>query len=586
MSDFPPSKIKSIDLIKAFQKDGADFSKIQQARNLRLENTKGLDPYTGDFGFQQKKHLLNRTMMGYAKRHYLDIEKLDLENSLNLIFSQQDFPANPINDYFYEFPKEKELSENKIAVEPYQDYSTIAEPNGSPWARQQSFEAWLYKNMIEQPTSIHWRMVYFLHSLLACSGGSVKLYFQHYKMLFNNAFNSYKIILKELTIDPMMLEYLNLQNSSRNAPDENYARELQELFAVGKGPNSKYTESDVVEMSKLLVGWRYKWESKTNDGPLVSMFEYNNHDTSDKHFSEFYGNRIILGRTGLDGMNELDEALDMILETQESSRYICRRLYQFFCFPEITDTVETNIIAPMAEIFRQNNYELAAPLRVLLASEHFYDAAFYSAMIKSPLDFVFNLKKTFQYKMVNYNDPTDIPARLRDEKTQGFYFYRPLSWAMGNQGQNFLSPPNVSGWPAFYQKPVYDLYWINSDSISKRAQHGNGFGDWGDYLCNGDRNGSVNLRIDPVPYINTITSPENLEILIKETIQHFSGVEVLPDTLNRLKYSVLQGANEQHYSDLIYNIKKGGSQDQINELTGTLTRLFKLVFQLAEVQLF
>lgn len=577
---------KPIDLIAAFNAEKIDFSPIQEARNKRLAVSSGLEPYTGDFGKEQKVHLLRRTMMGYAHRHLVDIQNLNLQDSLDLIFSQQEFPPNPINDYFYEISKQEVLDQKHIYVEPYQDYTTIGEPNGSPWPRHQSFESWIYKNMAEQPTSIHWRLVYFLHNLLACGNGSVKMQFQHYKMLFNNAFNPYKTILWELTLDPLMLDYLNLQNSNKYQPDENYARELQELFSVGKGPNSKYTESDVVEMSKVLVGWRFTWESKNNNGPLYTMFQVNNHDTSDKQFSEFYGNKIIKGRVGEDGKYELDECLDMILATDECALYLSRRLYQFFCFPEITESVETNIISPMAEILRNNNYELSAPLKALLGSAHFYDISFYSSMIKSPMDYVLNLKKTFRYNIKNYNNPNDIPPKIRDEKTQGFYFYRGIGWATGDQGQSFFNPPNVSGWPAFYQEPVYDLYWINSDSIAKRANHGNGFGDWGDWLANGTSGGNVHLKIDPIHFISIISEPENIDVLISETIQQFTSVEIPSITYNRVKNSILQGANQQHFKDLVNAIKNGGTTDQINELSGRLTKMFKAIFQLAEVQLF
>lgn len=586
MSKNPNNNIEPIDLIAAFNAEKVDFSPIQQARNKRLAVSKGLEPYMGEFGPEQKRHLLKRTMMGYAHRHYLDIQDLSLKDSLDLIFSQQEFPENPINDYFYEISREEVEKQNHKYVEPYKDYTKVGEPNGSPWPRHQSFEAWMMKHMVNQPTSIHWRMVFFLHNILVCGKGSVKMQFQHYRTLFTKAFSPYKEILHAITLDPMMLDYLNLQSSNKYQPDENYARELQELFTVGKGPGSKYTESDVVEMAKLLVGWRFSYDSKNNEGEIHTLFQVNNHDTSDKHFSEFYGNRIIRGRLGEEGKEELDELLDMILETDEAAKYLSRRLYQFYCFPEISEEAEENIILPMAEIMRENNFELAAPLKALLGSEHFFDTSFYSAMIKSPFDYVMNLKKSFQYKMINYNNKADIPKKLLDEKTIDFYQYRGVVWATSDQGQNFFDPPSVSGWPAYYQAPVYDYYWINSQTIARRASHGNGFSDWGDWLANGTNSGNVHLRIDPVAYILTLNNPENLDSFIQESIERFSGIELPQYSYNRIKNSMIQGANERHFSDLITKIKKGGTENEINELSDRIKKLFKAFFQMGESQLF
>ena len=475
---------KKVDLVAQFRKENVDFSKIEQARASRTVVNSGLEAYTGTWGAAQKKHLLNRVLTGYSNKHLLDLNNLSLQKSLEVIFKPEKQPSVPVNDYDHEITKEETEKQLHLYIEPGKEYVFAPEPNnGSPWPRHQSLDAWLFRNMIQQSTSIHWRMVFFLHNLLAAGKGSVKMLYQHYMTLFNTSFESYKTTIYKITLDPMMLDYLNLQSSQKNNPDENYARELQELFTVGKGPGSQFTEQDVSEMARLLVGWQFNWDSiRKTTGPITNIFNEWNHDTDDKKFSAFYGNRVIKGRKGQDGKKELDEAIDMLFNTNECALYLCRRLYQFFCYPIINDTVEKNVIVPMADLLRKNNYELMVPLRALLGSAHFYDTSFYNSMIKSPLEFIFGFYKEFDMNLSNTTTGGDIPKRFSDPLTANFYKYKSLQWEMGNIGLNFTDPPSVSGWPAYYQEPVYDLFWINSDTIAKRSNSGNGIAKWGAWV--------------------------------------------------------------------------------------------------------
>jgi uncharacterized protein (DUF1800 family) len=429
-------------------------------------------------------------------------------------------------------------------------------------------------------------MVFFLHNLLACGKGSVKMMYQHYKMLFDSAFGSYKSLMYKVTLDPMMLEYLNLQSSQKYKPDENYARELQELFTVGKGPNSKYTEEDVTEMARLLVGWQFNYDSKKNSGPIVNQFSHWNHDSGDKKFSAFYGNRVIKGRQGQDGMKELDEALDMIFATQECALYLCRRLYQFFCYPIIDDTVEKNVITPMADLLRKNNYELMVPLKVLLGSAHFFDSSFYNSMIKSPLEFSFGIMKEFDFTLINYDLKTDIPARFTSDLNKDFYKYRSLQWDLGNVGLNFTDPPSVSGWPAYYQAPVYDLFWINSDTVAKRANWGNGVGRWGKYMGSGDIKGSVNMQIDYIKYLASLKNPSNIDDVIDETVDRLMSVPISQAARLRIRMKTLDGVAPSYFTQLYQTYLAKPTDENKNTLTYRIQNLFGALFQMGEIHLF
>jgi len=383
------------------------------------------------------------------------------------------------------------------------------------------------------------------------------------------------------------LDYLNLQNSHKNKPDENYARELQELFTVGKGPNSQYTEDDVSTMARLLVGWAFNYESKEKiNGPITSSFNALNHDTSDKQFSAFYGNRIIKGREGQGGEKELEEAIDMIFSTNECAMYLCRRLYQFFCYPIIDDTVEKNVIAPMADLLRKNNFELMVPLRALLGSAHFFDTSFYNSMIKSPVEFMFGFYKEFDLNLFNTTTGGDIPKRYSDPLTSNFYKFKNLQWEMSNIGLNFTNPPNVSGWPAYYQAPVYDLFWINSDTITKRSNSGNAIAKWGLYLGSGDVKGNIHIQIDKIKFVSSLKSPDNIDLVIDETVERIMSAPISAKAKARIKSSVLGGNAASYYTQLYQSHMSKPTEETRSTLSNRLENLFGALFQMGEVHLF
>lgn len=525
--------------------------------------------------------------MALSSKQLKDTNSLSLPDLLNQLFKEEAFPPLPVNDYYYEITKEETEKQGHFHVPPGEVYTEAAEPNGSPWPRHQSHDAWMFKHMVEQKTSIHWKLIFFLHNLVPAGNGSVKMMFQHYETKFKYAFKSYKEFIYQITLDPMMLDYLNLQSSNKSKPDENYARELQELFTVGKGPNSKFTENDVVEMARVLVGWRFDWNTRNKAGKIITEFNMWNHDTEDKQFSAFYGNKVIKGKQGYDGNLELNELLDMIFATDECALYLCRRLYQFFCNPIIDETVEKNVIAPMADMLRKNNYELVVPLKALLGSAHFFNAQHYNAMIKSPIEFVMMFYKEFEYRFINFQNATDLPKKLTTELTKDFYKYRSISWNMSNIGINYTNPPNVAGWPAYYQYPVFDLFWINSDTLSKRASFANGSSRWGIYLGQGDVSGNVHFQVDWPAYLATFKNPENLDLLFTEIEERLLGPALSEVTRARIKRLVLGDMQSSYYTQLYTNYKNNPSnENNRNALANRMEILFSSIFQTNEFQLF
>ena len=249
--------------------------------------------------------------------------------------------------------------------------------------RGNSLKAWWLSNLLNQTRSIEEKLVVFWSNHFVTelrAGGGATAAYRLVELFRKHAFSPLRTLMIEVTKNPQMCHYLNGYLNTRFSPDENYARELQELFGVGKGRDSKYTEDDVKEAARVLTGLSIDWNAQ------VYKFYDVLHDTGDKQFSAFYGNKVIKGKTGMAGDQELDELVDMIMGTDECAKFICRKLYKYFVNYDLTADVETNIITPLADIYRSNNYNLKPVLDKLLKSEHFYETNIISAYIKTPLD--------------------------------------------------------------------------------------------------------------------------------------------------------------------------------------------------------
>lgn len=207
-------------------------------------------------------------------------------------------------------------------------------------------------------------------------------------------------------------------------------------------------------------------------------------------------------------------------------------------------------------------------------------------MIKSPMEFIMLFYKEFEFTFMNYELNSDLPAKYITEFTKDFYKYRNISWNMGNIGINFTNPPNVAGWPAYYQYPVYDLFWINSDTLAKRANFANGASRWGIYIGNGATKGNVHIKIDWPTYISKFRNPENFDLLLAEIEERLLGAPLSEQTKSRIKQMALGGNSNSYYTELYNAFSKNPTQENRNTLDNRLQNLFANIFQLGEFQLF
>lgn len=598
-------KDEQLDLVKLFYQQDIDFEdllKQNKGRNKKVSSY-SLDPYNEELSYEEKNHLLRRTLVGVCKRHLDDLDELTFDQIFDLIFSTETL-NEPTNNYYYDKTNDQwNEMYGRDDVAPGETFvnnaSTERNVNGDyengDWVRRQSIQGHILSNIYHQNTSIHWKLFLFLHNLVPTDGGQGidnKGLWSYYELIFNSCFGSYKEFIFNITLNPAMLVYLNLSQSQKETPDENYAREVQELFTVGKRPFSQFTEDDVREAARLLVGFNVNYDTLYQEGEVDHNVEPWNHDTDNKQFSSFYGNRIIEGKETQEGMlEELDEFVDMLFYPQEAKIYITRRLYQFFVNPLVTSEIESEIIEPLAEVFENNNYSLVETLQVLLKSKHFFDSANYFSIIKSPFDYVFGLYKELDIlngDIRNYGQEENgtffIPDRLSDSVAKEFTFFGQLNWEVSSMGMCVGEPPSVSGWPPFYQDPVYDMFWINSVTLKSKINCVERACRWGIWMDDG-----YHLVTNKLDYLFTYQNNEDIDELLDEMTTRLLCMPISASDKSRILLESFNGANKAHWTEIVQKYKSGNESEREDvrwEIESIFERIIYQVFSLGEYNLY
>ncbi len=281
-----------------------------------------------------------------------------------------------------------------------------------------------------------------------------------------NSLGNFKTFVIEITKDPAMLLYLNGNENVKGSPNENYARELQELFTVGEKDfygNLNYTEDDVKAAARALTGWRFRNHWDEGSTTFYSEFVLNRHDITNKTFSDKYGGTIINGVNAANaGDVELSALTDMLLAHPETAKFICRKLYKWYVNPDVTEEIENNVIIPLANFFKSpgNNFAIEPVLRKLLTSDIFYDSNNVGAIIKSPLELVAGSLRHFGFQVPNMQT-----------ETQGYNeYFEYLDWQMLTMQMSLIDQPSVFGWEPYYQ-PAHSRAWIASSTIALRYNY-------------------------------------------------------------------------------------------------------------------
>ena len=525
-----------------------------------------LNLYAGPWDHDAVRHLLKRTMFGASKSDIDYFVSLGVQGAIDqLLDDSLPLPLPPVKEYT---TTGAATPDTNIAA----GQTWVSDPNNDgtiAFLRRASFKKWWVGTMIRQERTLREKMTLFWHNHFATESndvGNAQYVFKHHQLLRTYSLGNFKSLVRLVTTDPAMLVYLNGQNNNKTAPDENYAREIQELFVIGKGPGAAFTESDVKAAAKVLTGWR------NNSASIQSYFDPARHDTNNKQFSSFYGNRVITGRTGTTaGDLELAELLDMLFAVEEASLFLCRRLYTWFIYYLITPEVEEAVIRPLAKMLRDNNYEVKPVLRALLGSEHFFDAMNRGCQIKSPVDMLIGMLRQ-----------TNVVFPPSDQYVTSYGLWNQLVSYLTNMQQNLGDPPDVSGWKAYYQEPGYYKYWINTDTLPKRIQYLDNLTMVG-YTFSGFK-----MVVDPIAYAKTMRQPSDPNALVDEMTVELLGIPLSVQHKQQIKKDILlSGQNNDYYWTTAWEtyINQPGNASNTKYVISALTNLIKYMVDLPEYQL-
>jgi uncharacterized protein (DUF1800 family) len=478
-----------------------------------------IDSYAGPWGFTQAQHLLKRTTFGAKYPEIKQVVANGLTYSVSQLLRLSPITNYPVNSY-------GRNGEDKDV--PYQAQWHKAPYNGTfNTPRIHSVAHWWVERLVYQEMTLTEKMILFWHNhfgVAHTNSFDARMNLKYYVTLHGQSLGNFRELVKEMTIAPLMLNFLNGFESTNRAPDENYARELMELFTLGKGPESKYTEKDVQEAAKSFTGFVWDW------GLGQADFFINRHNGDNKQFSSYFNNKVIKGTNtpGVGWDQEVFGVVDMIFEKEEVSKYICRKLHRFFIDSTITPTIEKEFIEPLAKILRDNNYHIVPVLETFFKSEHFFSSEYVGSMIKSPLDFLIGMFREL--------GPT-IPIQANDRFDYLEYLRKVISISL----QNIIDPPSVSGWPAYYQEPIYYKDWINSETLKLRSRWINIFSD----KTYKERN--TTNSIDFIEVLKTYDNPQDPNSLVEESLKRLISFPANADFKASLKKILLSDQDQDYY---------------------------------------
>ena len=358
--------------------------------------------------YRQIKHLFARAGFGIRYEDLLDHENWSVKKAVRRLFraSEKVEQITILTESLdmRQLPKNATDEDKKKLA---QDRNQQMKDLNNAWTKQ----------LTETEAQLREKMTLFWHNHFACNIGN-----EFYQQALNNiervnALGNFKTMLLQVSQTPAMLQFLNNQQNRKGHPNENFARELMELFTLGRG---NYTEQDVKESARAFTGWAF--DGKTG----AYAFNAKAHDDGIKTF---------LGKTGAFTGEDI---IDIILANKQTAIFISTKLYRYL----VNETPDLEHINQMADVFYNANYEIRPLLEHVFLADWFYEDKNIGNLIKSPIEFLTGLNRQFY---IAYQNPDVL-----------IQFQRTL-------GQVLFRPPNVAGWPGGKR-------WIDSSSLMYRMK--------------------------------------------------------------------------------------------------------------------
>ena len=357
--------------------------------------------------FLSNKHLLWRAGFGPAISQVKNLDAIPTKDILKQIFTESPFEG--ITYQTADYAASETDAENKNAAQK-REMQKISQKQNS------ELNLAFLKKMTDSEDQLCEKMAFFWHGHFATRINNPKFNQQLLNTLRKDALGNFRDLLFSVSRSPSMLQFLNNQQNKKDHPNENFAREVMELFTMGQG---NYTEKDIREAARAFTGWGYDKEGNFTERKKI-------HDAGSKTF---------LGKTGnFTG----DDVLNIILEQKKTSEFITRKIYTFF----VSEKPDPEIIKNLSEHFYQSGYDIKKLMKEIFTSEWFYDRKNIGNRIKSPTELLAGMMRMLPMQIQN---PENITV------------YQKLL------GQMLLYPPNVAGWPN-------GKSWIDSSTLMLRLQ--------------------------------------------------------------------------------------------------------------------
>ena len=584
-----------------------------------------LSTFSGTLGIKRAAHLLRRATFGASKETIDTFSNLTVSQAMSILFPSSLPDAEP--------PIDPVIGQEWLTVIDSDD------DNGSSDSqRQEYFKGWLLGQMLSLgiPESLQLgyalreKIAFFMHTHFTTMQSKVDnsrhLYSQN--ALFRYfAFDgnqepevNFSTLTKKLCVDNAMLIFLDGRLNMKGSPNENFARELFELFVIGKGYEDglppdldagdylNFTEQDVQAAARVLSGWDADRaldnidpdtmfpRGKVRGGAVATA-----HDNEPKQFSFRLGNHIIApdpalldesGRpTEESAIDEIGQLIDLLYSQDETARYICRKIYRFFVYSHISPDVEAEIIQEMAATFQANGFKIQPVLEELFQSQHFYEASdgvaddHFGGVIKSPLDLVLGTLLFFEVQLPDYTG-----------NIEGFYETTDnIIKLLERQGLTFYEPIEVAGYPAYHQFPAFSRNWISTNYLTRRY-------DFIRYILSmvkDDEPGQI--TVDIVAYVrnnipNAVASDarELIMILVKYLLpmsdnltfdrENDENAELTAERLHYFLHAFLYARNIDVDPEGTWTLRWENNYDP-DVLQGQLQGLFNAILQTPEYQL-
>jgi len=461
-----------------------------------------LTPLSGQLGIQRAAHLLRRATFGPTAGDIDTFKVKTAAEAVTALFANAG--SLPIPDP----PIDTKTSITWVDVKP-------SDANSNEGDLQNFFKGWFIAQMVGSGLdssltlrySAREKVVFFIHTVLTAITSKIDssraLYYQNilFREFALDKDSDEKITFKELTklvsTSNAMLRLLDGNLNVVGSPNENYARELLELYTIGRGleghvPETTeqgdyyvYKEQDVQAAARVLSGWDFDDDftpdpvTDRRGGGKVRGGDDNasSHDNAPKVFSDRFDGTIIqrptdqvefpgTNATKATALDEVSQLIDMIYSKRETAMNICRRIYRFYVYHDITEDIDNNIISPLADTFAANDFKLQPVLEELFSSQHFYEAGGvvtddnFGSIIRSPLDLMLGTYRMFDITLPDYKTaPADLYTRTNEMLRQ-----------LSNMGMNFYEPYDVAGYDAYHQYPIFHRAWISTNWLTQRYQ--------------------------------------------------------------------------------------------------------------------